>query len=117
LNEFDSISVGENLLDIYQSDIVKVFTMKDCNWVYNMSDIGVVNLNQYDVSKPLIGTIYELAWYYLCPHKTVFGIFDGHPANDKLAGHPFVQSTVHVWLPNEKEAFNAIVKMYAHPKV
>lgn len=66
------------------------------------SSIALVNMNQYDPDKPLIGSFFELSWYYTMPEKTVIGFADD--LNSYLCQHPFVQKAVTVWVNDEKEA-------------
>ena len=61
-------------------------------------------MNHYDPKKPVIGTMFELAWYYQNPVKTVIGIFDGNPAEDVICNHPFVRQSVDIWVKDEWQA-------------
>ena len=51
-----------------------------------------------------IGTFFELAWCFDAPEKMVIGIFDGDHTKDSQCQHPFVKSTIHVWVKNVLEA-------------
>jgi hypothetical protein len=66
------------------------------------SSIAMVNMNQHDPNKPLLGSFYELAWYYTMPEKVVIAF--SNDLYDYLCQHPFVRQTVHVWCNNEFEA-------------
>jgi hypothetical protein len=75
-----------------------------------VSDIGIVNLTSYDDTKPLIGTMFELAWYYDSPHKTVIGFYHGKQ-HAIFTGHPFIAKTVTSWVIDEMDAVE-MVKTY-----
>jgi hypothetical protein len=71
------------------------------------STICVANMTQYDKTKPLIGSCFELAWYYDSPEKTVIGIYNGDKDN-LLYRHPFIQASVNTWVTDEFEAAELI---------
>jgi len=73
------------------------------------SSMAIVNMNHYDPKKPLLGSYYELSWYFTMPEKTVIGFAED--LNDYECQHPFVQQTVTTWCNNEYEAA-AIVEQY-----
>lgn len=68
------------------------------------SNVAFVNMNMYSPEKPIIGTFYELAWYFGSPEKMVIGIFDGDPIKDFQCYHPFVRETVQTWVKSPLEA-------------
>jgi len=70
-------------------------------------DIGIVNLNLYDPDKPLIGTMFELAWFYDQPHKTVIGFYNGD-SEAIYKGHPFISKTVTAWVDDEYQAVDLV---------
>lgn len=74
------------------------------------SNGGIVNMNQYDPEKPLIGSFFELAWYFDHPEKAVIGFADD--LNSYACQHPFVQQAVNVWCDNEEEAAYLIQKYF-----
>lgn len=74
---------------------------KDRQYV-KMSDIAILNMNQYDPNKPLIGSFFELAWYYDSPEKAVIAFADDLSCYD--CQHPFVQRSVTSWCNNVEEA-------------
>jgi hypothetical protein len=76
---------------------------KDREYV-RKSNIAFVNLNMYSPEKPVIGSFFELAWYFDAPEKMVIGIFDGDPTKDFQCHHPFVKSTIHVWVKDTVKA-------------
>jgi len=87
---------------------IDVLTSKD-NTFCKKSSMAIVNMNQYDPTKPLIGSYFELAWYFEMPCKTIIGFAED--LNDYQVQHPFVQGAVTVWCKNEYEAA-AIVEQY-----
>lgn len=74
------------------------------------SDIALVNMNQYDPDKPLLGSFFELAWYFTMPEKTVIAFADD--LNDYQCQHPFVQQAVSVWCNDVKEAVFLLHKYF-----
>jgi len=66
------------------------------------STMAVVNMNHYDKHKPMLGSFFELGWYYTMPEKTVIGFAED--LNDYQIQHPFVQQAVTVWCKDELEA-------------
>jgi len=75
------------------------------------SDVGICNLNHYTPTRPFIGTMFELAWYFDSPGKSVIGIFDGDPSKDYNCSHPFVWRTVQTWVKNEYEAMDVVLNL------
>ncbi len=97
-------------LKVYKTSGVDVIVPKDRTYVAN-STMAFANFNIYDSEKPFIGTMFELAWYYDSPDKCVIGIVDDNPKNHVLANHPFVRSTVDVWVKTIEEACD-LAKQY-----
>jgi nucleoside 2-deoxyribosyltransferase len=87
---------------------IDVLPSKDYQFVKE-SDIAIANMNQYDTKKPLIGSFFELAWYFLHPEKTVIGFADD--LNSYNCQHPFVQKAVTVWV-NDIEEVSMILRKY-----
>ena len=87
-----------------------VLVPKDLTFVLQ-SDIAIVNLNQYDPSKELIGSYCELSWLYLNPQKTVIAYADN--LNSYNCQHPFVQQAVHTWCKNLDEVCYIIEKYFS----
>ena len=83
-----------------------IIVPKDRLYVH-ISDIGIANLNIYDLNKPLIGTMFELAWYLDYPYKTVIGIYDGDKEDIHIK-HPFIQKAVTTWVTKGQEAVELI---------
>jgi hypothetical protein len=67
-------------------------------------------MNQYDPEKPLLGSFFELAWYFANPEKAVIAFCDD--LNSYLCQHPFVQQAVNVWCDNEDEAAYLLEKYF-----
>jgi len=82
---------------------------KDLTFV-KKSSIAVVNMNQYDPDKPLIGSYFELAWYYMFPEKAVIAFSNN--LNDYNCKHPFVSQAVDVWCNNQIEACELVEEYF-----
>lgn len=98
-------------LKIYKMQGTSLLVPKDYSYVLR-SSIGLANLNTYDPKKPIIGTFFELAWYFADPEKTVIGIFNGDPTKDVVGNHPFVRSAVTTWVKNEQEGIELIERYF-----
>jgi hypothetical protein len=94
-----------------KNDGMNILPSKDLTYVLE-SNIGLVNMNQYDPDKPLLGSFFEMAWYYLHPEKTVISF------SDNLDGfqcqHPFVQEAVTVWCRSVEEACKMISEHFTY---
>lgn len=88
---------------------IDILPHKDYTFVLE-SDIALVNLNQYDPDKPLIGSFFELAWYFDSPEKTVIGFAED--LNSYLCQHPFVQGAVSTWCKDVEEATYLLKKYF-----
>lgn len=73
------------------------------------SSMAIVNMNHYDLKKPLLGSYFELAWYFTMPEKTVIGFAED--LDDYECQHPFVQQAVTTWC-NTVEQAAQIVEQY-----
>ena len=83
------------------------------DFAYVLSSDGcIANMNLYTPDKPFIGTMFELAWYKMHPEKLVIGIFDGDPKDNLICWHPFVQSSIHLWVKNEYDACSVLKTLY-----
>lgn len=102
-NRFNSNNTNK---DHYSHENIEVLTSKDKNYVLK-SDVCIVNLNMYDKNKPLVGTLFELAWYINHPEKTVIGICPENESNG-YNNHPFVRSAITTWVTNHWYAITAI---------
>ncbi len=89
-------------------DAIDVLPAKDYTFC-KRSSMAIVNMNHYDPKKPLLGSYFELSWYFTMPEKTVIGFAED--LNDYECQHPFVQQTVTTWCRNEFEACQ-IVEQY-----
>lgn len=87
-------------LKVYKTRGTELLVPKDYSYV-RRSTMAFANMNHYDIRKPIIGTFFELSWYYQSPEKTVIGIFDGDPKNDVNCNHPFVRQAVDIWVKDE----------------
>lgn len=88
---------------------IDILPHKDCTFVLE-SDIALVNMTQYDPDKPLLGSFFELAWYFLHPEKTVIGYAEN--LNSYICQHPFVQEAVNVWCDDVEKAVFMLKKYF-----
>jgi len=88
---------------------IDILPHKDYTFVLE-SDIALVNMTQYDPKKPLLGSFFELAWYFTHPEKTVIAFADD--LDSYICQHPFVQETVSVWCDNVEESVFMIQKYF-----
>lgn len=117
-NEFNK-SVQEEYSDGSDPDRTKVYTTEGINLLvpkdkmYVMKSTGAIaNMNHYDKEKPMVGTMFELAWYHDNNHKAVIGVFDGDPTKDVYCNHPFVKSVINCWVRTEEDACNILEKYF-----
>lgn len=83
------------------------------DYSYVMRSTGcIANMNQYDTKKPMVGTLFELAWYYTHQEKCVIGIFSGDWQEDPICNHPFVRETIDVWCKDHMEAAKLLKAFY-----
>lgn len=105
--KFDEAKYNEA---VFVESSMDILTPLDAGYVKE-STVGFANLNHYTPERPIIGSYFELAWYYiLYPDKPVIGILDGNPQDFYHTKHPFVQSAVHVWVKTELDALKLIIK-------
>lgn len=88
---------------------IDVLPPKDRSFVAR-SNGCIVNLNEYDPDKVLLGSFFELAWYFDSPEKTVIGYADD--LNSYICQHPFVQKTVHCWCKDQEESAYVLQKYF-----
>jgi len=93
---------------VYKENGIDVLVSKDYSFV-KKSTIAIADLNIYDPKKAIIGSFYELAWYFLHPEKTVIGVFSGDESLH--TAHPFVKASVTTWVKSHKEACE-LIKFY-----
>ncbi len=90
-------------------DAIDVLPPKDYTFC-KRSSMAMVNMNHYDKDKPMLGSFFELGWYFTMPEKTVIGFADD--LNDYQVQHPFVQQAVTTWVHNWKEACYIVEKYF-----
>jgi hypothetical protein len=88
---------------------IDLLPSKDKTFVMR-SNGAIVNMNQYDPDKPLIGSFFELAWYFDYPEKSVIAFADD--LNDYQCQHPFVQKAVTTWCKDSDEACYLLEKYF-----
>lgn len=109
---------GENLShneSVYKIRGIELLVPKDFSYV-KRSTMCIANLNQYDKNKPILGSFFELAWYYTMPHKVVVGVFNGDPSTNILTNHPFTRAAVKLWAKSEIEAAEILRYYYEDKK-
>jgi len=74
------------------------------------SSMAIVNMNHYDTNKPMLGSFFELGWYFTMPEKTVIGFADD--LDDYQVQHPFVQQAVTTWCNTAVEAALILEKYF-----
>jgi len=118
MTEFNE-SIKETGIDpkkyIALTDGIDIIVPKD-RLAVAQSTIGLANMVQYDKTKPLIGSCFELAWYYDSPEKTVIGIYDGDRDN-LLHKHPFIKAAVTTWVEDEYEACELIKGYFCYKEL
>lgn len=87
---------------------INILVPKDLSYVLE-SNIAIVNLNHYDIHKPIIGSCFELAWYTIHPEKTVIAFHKD--LNSYICKHPFINNSVTTWCQDEYEACE-LIKYY-----
>lgn len=98
-------------LKIYQTKNIELIVPKDCSYVMKSSGC-IANMNHYDLRKPFVGTLFELAWYYLNQDKCVIGILDGDPTTNVIGNHPFVKAVVDTWVRTPMDAAKVLEYFY-----
>lgn len=96
---------------VYTTGGISLLVPKDK--MYVMKSTGAIaNMNHYDPEKPMVGTMFELAWYHDNNHKAVIGIFNGDHEKDKYCNHPFVKAVINCWTKNEQEAADILERYF-----
>lgn len=90
---------------------IDVLPHKDYTFVLE-SDMAIVNMNQYDPDKPLLGSFFELAWYFAEPEKTVIAFAENQESY--ICQHPFVRGAVSVWVPDVVDAVYLLKKYFTN---
>jgi len=88
---------------------INVLPAKDYTFC-KRSSMAIVNMNHYDTDKPMLGSFFELGWYFTMPEKTVIGFADD--LNDYQIQHPFVQQAVTTWCNNVVKAALILEKYF-----
>jgi len=91
-----SISSDGNTSDIPS----RAYMLRDYYNVKN-ADLIIVNLDTFGGNRPLIGSIYELAWAWET-HKPVIAI----GKNNLYIDHPFIQETAVIIVPTVEDMLN-----------
>jgi len=96
--------LDKDRLQVYGEQGIDILVSKDYSFV-ERSTIAIADLNIYDPQKAIIGSYFELAWYYTHPEKTVIGVFAGDRKTNGLhTRHPFVRRSVTTWVKTHEEA-------------
>ena len=96
---------------LFGNEATNLIVPKDLHCVQQSTGC-VVDMNHYDLSRPILGSFFELAWYYTMPEKFVVGVFDGNIKEDVHCNHPFVKATVHTWVEDHTIAVDLIEKYF-----
>jgi len=75
------------------------------------SDIGILNLTLYDQDRPLIGTLFEIAYYLTHPEKTLIAFCSDKETNPYVK-NMFIQRAVSTWCKNENEACEIVLNYF-----
>ena len=115
-NEFnthckDYKNIDPHRLNLYKTKGIGLLVPKDYSYVLHSTG-AIANMNHYDTDKKMIGTLFELAWYYQRPEKCVIGVFNGDPTTDEHCNHPFVREAVDIWCQDHMEAAEILKKYY-----
>jgi hypothetical protein len=97
-------------LRVYKTAGIDLLVPKDYSYV-DRSTMAFANMNHYDPRKPIIGSAFELAWYWQM-QKTVIGIFEGDHTQDVHCNHPFIKSAITTWVQDEWEACELAVHYF-----
>ncbi len=111
LNNTNFAGEDPQRLKIYKSKGIGLIVPKDYSYVLRSTGC-IANMNQYDKDKPMIGTLFELAWMYQNQEKCVIGVYNGNPDEDLYCSHPFIKETIDVWCRNHMEASEMLYKYY-----
>lgn len=106
-DDYNSLCIIDPTGGEWETDKNPLYPILDRNYVEE-ANIIVYNSIQYDPEKPLIGSMFELAWAKEDPTKVVVGISDNKDNNYYI--HPFIKSTVHKWFETEVSAAEYIQK-------
>lgn len=96
--------------NVYSNKQVPIIPHRDYDMVL-LSHIAIANLNIYSPEKPMVGSFFELAWYFQHPEKTVIGIADDREKYFHCKS-PFVTEVVKVWVKDHLEAVEVVKDMF-----
>ena len=103
--------LDKDRLQVYGEQGIDILVSKDHSFV-ERSTIAIADMNIYDPQKAIIGSYFELAWYYTHPEKTVIGVYAGDREKNGLhTRHPFVNQSITTWVKTHKEACE-LIKYY-----
>jgi len=115
--EFDKVALSEGDRDQHgynsaqmAEDAIILLPHIDYGHVTRRADIVIFDLNHYDKRRPMVGTLFEMAWAFTCPELMVIGVIDGDPKENPLCRHPFVQETIQIWRPDHRAAFETVLR-------
>ena len=121
-NDDDKVDVINPCNNTFNREVLEIRKNKNTNSYKNIKGIELLpgkdryyiktsnviffNLNQYDRDKPLLGTIFEMAWSYDDSSKIIIGIADEeiNEQTKKICNHPFVRATINTFVKNEIDA-------------
>ena len=93
---------------------IDVLPAKDYTYC-KRSSMAILNMNHYDKNKPMLGTFFELGWYYTMIEKTVIGF--AKDLSDYQVQHPFVQQVVTTWCKDEYEAADIVRTFFTKGRI
>jgi|WetSurSiteA1Bulk_404760.scaffolds.fasta_scaffold01663_2 hypothetical protein len=96
--------------NVYSSKQVSIIPHRDYDMVL-LSHIGIANMDIITPEKPMVGSFFELAWYFEHPEKTVIGISKDREKFFHCQS-PFVTETIKVWVKDNLEAVAVIKDMF-----
>jgi len=76
------------------------------------SDAILMHLSAFGSERPLIGTMFELAWAWMLDKPVVAVVPEGDPQEYLLRNHPFVVQSVAHYCATVEEAVDFIVRYY-----
>jgi len=73
------------------------------------SDAFIVDLNSYGSTRPLTGTLFELAWAWE-RHLPVHAVYT--EKDRYIRNHPFIEEAVTAWFPNHEMALRHLERFF-----
>jgi hypothetical protein len=105
---YKQFSTDSTIQKVSKNEGISLLPHRDRKLV-KLSNVGFVNMNTY-LSKPFIGSFFELAWYFDTPEKIIIGIFQGDPTKVIECNHPFVKETIQIWVKHHIQACKMLEK-------